>query len=288
MELKPTVGLFIPTLNAGEAFKEALSRVSSNGTDIIDRYLVIDSGSNDETVNLAKEFGFEVGKISKDEFTHGLVRRRAAEILSDCDYIFYMTQDVLLQPNALRNLLDYIVPHKSMLMAYGKQEVQLEKSSIFEYEARQFNYPEQSQIKTLADKERLGVKTVFASDAFAVYNRGLLEKIGSFPASVTFEEDVFMAARGVMNNLSIGYCANAKIFHSHHYTLKQEYQRYKSIGAFHKEYPWIQEEFGSNESEGFKSVINEWKFLIKHGKAHLIFYSGCRVVAKYMGYRLGK
>lgn len=280
------VGLFIPTLNAGDGFKETLMRIKKN-SQILDRLLIIDSGSSDQTVSLAKSFDFEIQKIEKSVFTHGLVRKRASRVLNDCDFIVYMTQDALLQENALNNLLAYIVPHKDMLVAYGKQEVQMEKSNIFEYEARQFNYPETSQIKSLADKKRLGIKTVFSSDAFAVYNRHLLEKVGNFPEEVNFEEDMFMAARGVTNGLTVGYCATAKIFHSHHYSLRQEYQRYRSIGAFHKAYPWIQREFGSNEHEGFKSVITEWKFLFRHGKPYLIFYSVLRVIAKYLGYKLG-
>lgn len=280
------VGLFLPTLNAGEGFKETLARIENNKT-IVDRFLIIDSGSTDETVNLAQNHGFDVEPIDKAIFTHGLVRKRASRRLSDCDFIIYMTQDALLQERALSNLLEFIVPHDDMLVAYGKQEVQMEKSNIFEYEARQFNYPAESRIKSMADKQSLGIKTVFSSDAFAVYNRSLLEKVGNFPEEVNFDEDMFMAARGVMNGLTVGYCAEAKIFHSHHYTLAQEYKRYRSIGRFHKTYPWIQNEFGSNEHEGFKSVITEWKFLIRHGKPLLIFYSGLRVIAKYLGYKLG-
>ena len=280
------VGLFLPTLNAGENFKETLLRIDNNKS-IVDRLLIIDSGSNDNTVNLAQEHGFDIETIDKSVFTHGLVRKRASHRLDDCDFIVYMTQDALLQQDALNNLLSFIEPHDDMLVAYGKQEVQMEKSNIFEYEARQFNYPEHSRIKSMADKDTLGIKTVFSSDAFAVYNRHLLESIGNFPEEVNFEEDMYMAARGIMNGLTVGYCAEAKIYHSHHYTLAQEYKRYRSIGNFHKTYPWIQNKFGSNEQEGFKSVITEWKFLAKHGKPQLIFYSGLRVIAKYVGYKLG-
>lgn len=280
------VGLFLPTLNAGNAFKDTLQRIEKN-KDIVDRFLIIDSGSNDNTVQLAMDHGFTVENINKSEFTHGLVRKRASRRLQDCDFIIYMTQDALLQEDAFNCLLSFIESHDDMLVAYGKQEVQMEKSNIFEYEARKFNYPSESQIRSLADKEKFGIKTVFNSDAFAVYNRRLLEQVGNFPEKVNFEEDMFMAARGILNGLTVGYCADAKIYHSHHYTLKQEYRRYRSIGHFHKENPWIQKEFGSNEHEGVKSVITEWKFLIKHGKPHLILYSGLRVVAKYLGYRLG-
>ena len=45
---------------------------------------------------------------------------------------------------------------------------------------RNFNYPEQSKIKTKADLETLGIKTFFCSNVCAAYNRKIFDELGGF------------------------------------------------------------------------------------------------------------
>ena len=279
------IGLIIPTYNAGKEFNDVLKLINIQD-DLLTRKLIIDSESKDETVEIAIENGFEVKKILSTEFGHGKTRTLAAELLKDCDYIIYITQDVFLQPNSLKEIISFIRKNGSLGVVYGKQEVDVKKSNIFEKKARDFNYPDMSSIKRYEDKDKLGIKTVFSSDAFAIYNRDILEKVGFFP-DVQFSEDMIVAAKMVKAGYSVGYCAEAKVYHSHNYSLKEEYERMKNIGQFHRENSWIQDEFGSNESEGMKAVINEFTYLIKKGKFYLIPQSFARFLFKYIGYKIG-
>lgn len=76
-------------------------------------------------------------------------------------------------------------------MAYARQ---LPKSDchIVEQYTRQFNYPEQSCVKTKADIPTLGIKTFFCSDVCAAYRRDLFEELGGFESPVIFNEDMFL------------------------------------------------------------------------------------------------
>ena len=279
------IGLIIPTYNAGSEFEEVLSLIN-NQDEVLYRKLIIDSESKDFTISIAIEKGFEVRGIKLSEFGHGKTRTFAAEILNDCDYIVYMTQDVFLQQNALMSLVKFIKSNKNLGVVYGKQEVDISKSNIFEKKAREFNYPEKSMVKTYDDKGKLGIKTIFSSDAFAVYDRLKIEKVGFFP-DVRFSEDMYVAALLVKAGYSVGYCAEAKVFHSHAYSIIDEYKRYQLIGKFHKEHPWLQQEFGSNESEGMRSMCYEWRYLIDEKQAYLIPSSFLRFGMKYLGYKKG-
>ncbi|WP_125591040.1 glycosyltransferase family 2 protein [Companilactobacillus jidongensis] len=281
------LGLFIPTYNAGNEFEKVLSEIDDSLNQLgfeVER-LIIDSFSDDNTVSIAEKHGFDVKKISRKEFTHGEVRRRAAISLKNCEYIIYMTQDVFLHKNAIKEILNFIINHPNMAVAYGKQESDVLKTNILEQRSREFNYPNVSQIKSKKDIPKLGIKTVFSSDAFSIYRWKLLMKIGSFPKGVKYCEDMFIAAKAINSGYEVGYCANAVVTHSNKMNLKQQFKRYRSIGAFHKQNPWIQDEFGSNESEGIKMVVSEWKFLFKKNKMYLIPYSFFMKVIKFIAYK---
>lgn len=281
------VGLFIPTYNAGENFGKILDNIdlSIRDSKLDVKKIIIDTFSTDRTSQIAINHGFDVYKIHKRDFTHGEVRRRAVEYLNDCEYIIFMTQDVVLHRTSIEEIVRLIVGHKNMVVAYGKQEPDRLKADILEQQSRRFNYPDTSYIKTKKDIPNLGIKTVFSSDAFSIYRRNLLIKVGSFPAAIKYCEDMYVAAKAIEHGYEVGYCASSVVTHSNKMNLKQQFSRYKSIGEFHRQNPWIQKEFGSNESEGIRLIFSEWKFLIKKNKAYLIPYSIFIKMVKFVAYK---
>ena len=90
----------------------------------------------------------------------------------------------------------------------------------------------------------------------------------------------------ILLGYKVVYCAEATVFHSHNYTLKQEFQRYFDTGVFQQEQKWIQQKFGSAASEGKRFVLSELKFLsIK--SPHLIPKAILSTCAKWLGFKLG-
>jgi rhamnosyltransferase len=84
----------MPTLNGGALLRRVLEAVKRQATARSVEILCIDSGSTDDTVAIAKEFGAEVTSIPRAEFNHGETRnlgvgKAAAEI------VVLMTQDAL-------------------------------------------------------------------------------------------------------------------------------------------------------------------------------------------------
>lgn len=284
---KDKIGLFIPTYNAGNDFNDILNLIDKQASAIHRKY-IIDSSSTDKTIEIAKKHSFDVKIISRSEFGHGKTRSQAAKDLSECNYIIYMTQDIYLQENAINNIIKFMKKDPNIAVCYGKQEVDMEKGNIFEYRSREFNYTEQSIVKTIKNIPNLGIKTVFSSDAFAIYDQKKLQEINYFPEDLNFSEDMYAATQFINQGYSVGYCATAKVFHTHNYTVREEFNRYRYIGNFHKKYPEIQEQFGKNTSEGIRLVLNEINYLIKKGYAHLVPESIVRNLAKYLGYRFVK
>lgn len=283
------VALTIPTYNAGSDFSEVLSKIKQQSINI-DLLKVIDSSSTNDTIEIANNFGFEVEIIPKETFSHGGTRTKIAKELKDkrFDYIIFMSQDVHLQENSLLNIINFIKNDKNLGVVYGKQEVSESIGNKFEYFSRSFNYGEESNIKTKHDIEKFGIKTIFSSDAFAIYNLRIIDELGYFGYTADVSEDMLIADKIISSNYKVGYCAEAKVYHTHNYSLKEEYERYKKIGFFYKQNKELVNKYGKTNKNGLKLVIGEIVFLTKKGYIYLVPQSLLRNAAKFLGHNIGK
>lgn len=280
------VKVIIPTYNAGDKFKNVLSMLLKQKDLAKDDIMVIDSSSSDNTQDIVKAYGIKLVVIPKAEFGHGKTRKYAAELAGDVDIVIFMTQDALsYDENTIANIVKYFNVDEKISAVYGRQ-VPYENTDIFGKHARLFNYPEQSSIKTIADKDKYGIKTTFFSDTFGAYKKSVLEELGSFP-NVQFSEDACMAGKMLIAGYKIGYCAEAMVYHSHTFSIMEEYRRYKEIGKFYRQENWLLDTFGKAEGEGLKFVKSQVEYLLKNGKWYLLPELVVRNGMKYLGYRMG-
>jgi GT2 family glycosyltransferase len=114
-----------------------------------------------------------------------------------------------------------------------------------------------------------------------------LERVGWFKDQLLMGEDISVCARMLMEGYRVGYVADAVVYHSHNYTMSQEFKRYFDLGVFFEKERWLLDEFGRPEGEGVKFVRSEFSYLRYHGLLHLLPISLMRAAAKLIGYRLG-
>lgn len=226
-----------------------------------------------------------VRHISKKEFDHGGTRRWAVKE-TDAPYFVLMTDDAIPADEfLLESLTEPLVDGKAA-MSYARQ-LPNEDCGVIERYNRKFNYPEVSRIKTRADLQELGIKTFFASNVCAAYDRKVYDELGGFVKHTIFNEDMIFARELIEAGYAIAYEASARVYHSHNYTGKQQFMRNFDLGVSHSQYPNI---FGGvkTESEGIRLVKKNCAYLISVKKPwliiKLIWQSGCR----YIGYFLGK
>ena len=255
MEIMYKVAIVIPTCNAGREFANLLAEIARQSLPI-DYKLVIDSTSADGTADVAGNHGWQVRCIPRAEFSHGGTRQMAVELLpKDIEIVVFLTQDVRLPDRySLEKLLGAFVDDREaqVAAAYGRQ-VSHEGASIYAAVDREFNYPAVSRTKSMADSRELGIKTTFLSDSFAAYRVQDLLKIGGFP-KINICEDMYVAGRLLLAGKRIAYVAEATARHSHEPKLKDMWCRYREMGRFQKENPWIGKSFGCAGGEGRRLV----------------------------------
>jgi rhamnosyltransferase len=278
------VGLIIPTLNAGKLWESWLKAFEQQ-TQKPDYLLVIDSSSSDDTINLARAQGFDVQVIPKSEFNYGGTRQFGVTLLSSVDIIVFLTRDALLaSPDAIEKLLAAFADER-VGAAYGRQLPHRDAGPIAAH-ARLFNYPAESQLRGLEDRTRSGIKTVFMSNSFAAYRRSALMQVSGFPVDTIMNEDTYVAGKMLVSGWKIAYCADAQVFHSHDYSLLDEFKRYFDIGVFHTHTPWLQQTFGGASGEGLRFVISELRYLMKHAP-WLLPSAVLRAGLKWLAFKLG-
>lgn len=240
--------------------------------------------SNDDSEKILKSFNkkdcdYEI--IQKNEFSHSLVREKAG-FKSNADIIVFVTQDIKIKTvDWLEKLVKPILNNEAQA-TYSRQ---ISKYNTIEKYTREKNYPENSKIKSKQDIEQLGINTFFFSDASSAIKKDVFVTLNGYDGkNLPINEDMYIAYKIIINNYKIKYCADSVIYHSHDFTLKELYNRYKLIGKFFKENKYL-DQYGTNKSGSglakyiFKRALQEknLKVLLKYPFDMMIRFIGMKV-----------
>jgi rhamnosyltransferase len=279
------ISVIIPTCNAAE-YLGPLFSVLERQTKPIDEIIIIDSQSNDNTVEMAKEHkNVKVNKIERAEFNHGGTRHKAF-LESAGDIVCFLTQDALpVNEFYIENLIKPIMEDSEIAMVGGRQIAKEDASSI-ERRVRLFNYKETSMIWAEKDKDKLGIKAFFVSDSCSAYNRAAYISMNGFEKNILTNEDMEIAARFLENGYKLAYQANAEVYHSHNYTLAEQFKRNFDVGAFLSMYS---KHFSKSRTrnEGMKMAKEVFGELIKEKHFVEAFYCGADFFARFIGNFMG-
>jgi rhamnosyltransferase len=236
-----TLSIVIPTYNAESYFPALLSTLSVQTVQNFE-LIIIDSSSKDKTVEIAKQYTDNVIVIPQSEFDHGGTRTKAAQMAKG-EFVIFLTQDALpYDAFAIEKILKVFEDEK-IGAAYGRQ-LSYGDTNLFGKHLREFNYLDRSYVRSQSDIRQFNIKTAFLSDSFACYRKSALESIGWFKNDLIIGEDTYVGASMILSGYKLAYVAEAKVYHSHSYTLWQEFKRYFDIGVFHKSESWILDSFG--------------------------------------------
>ncbi|PWV65628.1 glycosyltransferase [Plasticicumulans acidivorans] len=278
--------LIVPTLNPGSVWEQWLEAYREQTCLPEMGCLVIDSGSTDDTVRLARAAGCKIYEINKVDFNHGGTRQFGVNFLNNLEFVVFCTQDALFSHRESIEHLMHCFCDEKVGAAYGRQ-LPHKDSGLIGAHARLFNYPASSCVKSKADINKFGIKTAFISNSFAAYRTSALQQVGGFPSNTIMNEDTYVAAKMILSDWKVAYCAEACVFHSHDYGFFEDFKRYFDIGVFHSREPWLQDQFGGAEGEGARFVSSELKMLSR--QAPWLIPSACiRTFLKFAGYKLGR
>lgn len=275
----------IPTYNGGVLWNQVAENIRKYAP--VGTYVqIIDSGSQDDTVDIAKKNGFDVYQIDSANFNHGGTRNLMVELHKDqYEIVIFLTQDAVPEPFFFEKITS-VFNDPLISCAYGRQLPHYDANNIAAH-ARYFNYTEKSYISSLNDVPKLGLKAVFTSNSFSAYRIATFIKLGGFPSNTILSEDMFYAAKSILSGFKVSYASDSMVRHSHNYSITEEFKRYFDIGVFHADEPWIREKFGGAGGAGKKFLCSEFIYLIKNNPLDIPLAAMHNFV-KILGYKLGQ
>lgn len=247
--------------------------------------LTVSDGIDDSFFDPVADTDLMIELIDKKDFKHGGTRQRAA-MSSDARYVLFLTQDGIPYDDHMTAHLIEAVSAKNAALAYARQIPYPDSGAIEKY-SRHYNYPSKSSSKNYADIEKYGIRAVFCSDTCAVYDMEIFKELGGFYYNADFNEDEIYAYKALCNGYTVEYNADAKIFHSHDYTVKEQFSRYKAIATSQREHPEIFEKMGCI-SEGKKYVIKGFFFFLRHFRPYTAIKFIYVSFVKYLAFVYGK
>lgn len=284
------VDVIIPAYKPGQKFLALIERLEHQSVPV-NRIIVMNTEQKyfDRlfygTSFQKKYHNIIVKHLSKREFDHGRTRNRGVQC-SDAEYFIMMTDDAVPADEYLVEELLKKLHMDNVAVAYARQLAD-ENSDEIERYTRNFNYPDQSAVKTKADLEKLGIKTFFCSNVCAAYDRKTFDKLDGFVKRAIFNEDMLYAAKAVEAGYGVAYAAEAKVFHSHHYGCRDQFHRNFDLGVSQAEHPEVFAAY-SSESEGIRLVRQTISHLREVGLRRKIPRVILQSGSKYIGYLLGK
>ncbi|HVZ42286.1 MAG TPA: glycosyltransferase [Ramlibacter sp.] len=230
-DIQATVSVVIPTLNAGVEFSWLLRKLRGQaglaGVEIV----VVDSGSTDDTVRLARAAGAKVIEIAPSEFSHSHARNLGARNASG-DYLLFTVQDAYpIGERWLQGLLAFLREHEAEKVAAVSCAEYARSDSEMMYDAMIATH---YRFLGCLDADRIG--EFRGGDHMALRTQGQLSDVACLIARPLFEryryrgnyaEDLDLGIRLIRDGMRVAMLSSIKAVHSHnrpaYYYLKRTF-----------------------------------------------------------------
>ena len=253
--MKPRCSIVIRAYNEEKHIGKLMNGIAQQTISDV-QVILVDSGSTDRTVEIARQYNAEIVKIEPEDFSFGYSLNAGVEH-AKADFIVIASAHVYpVYPDWLEKLISPFENDK-VALTYGKQRGN-EISQYSEHQLFKNWYPEKTR----------SIQThPFCNNANSSIRKELWKE-HPFNEILPALEDLDWAKWANENGYKISYVAEAEIIHVHEQSWSGVYNRYKREGmAFKQIYP--QEKFDiidlirlfvANTLSDFRSAIKENMF----------------------------
>ena len=278
-----SIDIICPLYNAEKYIENLDKSIKKQEKVNINKIRYVLTKGKDNTEEILKRLGACYKVIKPEEFSHALTRENEA-FESDADIIVFITQDIIIERTDWLYNLTKDITNNEIVAAYSRQ---LCTNNSIEKYTRENNYPDKSRIVSKDDIEKLGLNTFFFSDASSAINREIFVKLNGYDnKNLPISEDMYIAHKIITNGYKIKYCADSEIIHSHKFSLKQIYERYKLTGKFFKQNSYL-DKYGTNRSGGGLALYT-LKRAIQEKNIKVLLEYVPNMAARFIGMKVGK
>lgn len=222
------VSIVVLTRNGAREIRQCLAGIYSQENPPPFEVVVIDSGSSDRTLEIAKTFPVEVTEIAQHEFGHGRTRNLGAS-LARGKYLVYLTQDAIpANGRWLSSLTNTLEQDSRVAGAYSRW---LPKAKCSPIDARLIRdmFGPTKETRSLEGLEETDVLAHMPhmmrfSNVSSCLRRTVWQSI-RFDSSLQYAEDQQWARAVLESGHTIVYEPRSVVYHSHSDPLKLRFKR---------------------------------------------------------------
>jgi glycosyltransferase involved in cell wall biosynthesis len=281
------ISIVLLVKNGGDDLRRCLDGIERQRVDGDVETIVVDSGSQDGSVALARERGAQVHEIGSREFGHGATRNLGAE-RSGGDVLVFTSQDAYAERDDwLDRLTAPLRDDDELAGVYGRQ-VPHPDATPPERFFLDFLYGPEGRVQRADRAETLSMRTTLFSNVNSAIRRELWERF-PFADDLEFAEDQDWARRVLLAGYRIRYEAEAVVRHSHAYTIRTAFKRFFDSGAS-AERGYLA---GGRPAarvllqEAARYGRDELRWLSTTGQLRWVPYTAAYELAKFAGLQLG-
>ncbi|RZJ62714.1 MAG: glycosyltransferase family 2 protein [Acidovorax sp.] len=294
--------VLIPVKNGGPLLGEVLDAVLAQQAPWAFEVIVVDSGSSDDSVALARARGVRVETIPPAEFGHGRTRNFMASMASG-EFLVFITQDAKpASPHWLRNMVQGCDTDPSVAGAFGPHRAHPQARHVTHCELNQHfaGFGDKLSVVRMEDRARFdsdpGYRQFlhFFSSNNSCIRRSVWQQL-PLP-EVAFAEDQTWALRAIEAGHSKAFVPDAVVFHSHDFgvweTLQRNFDEARSFNLY----------FGYRIQDNLPRAVKSALYLAKRDSAwlrtgglrgwrlfknalYMSFIEMARVAGQYLGTR---
>ncbi|MFC5531032.1 glycosyltransferase family 2 protein [Cohnella yongneupensis] len=225
------VSIVIPTFNGGSIFEHSVGMLLKQDFARPIEIVVIDSGSTDNTVEIAKSAGAIVHTISNKDFHHSRTRNQAVAMTS-YENVVLLVQDAIPVDEKWLGRLVSALEDNDVVAAYGQQiphhDADLYARFEVDYHSKYLgDAPIVQEIGSIKEFEMLpfdeGLRRIRFDNVCAIYKKKVLLET-PFP-DVPFGEDMAWAFEVIKQGHVIMYDPRVKVHHSHNRSPNYRFRR---------------------------------------------------------------
>lgn len=260
---KYRISIVIPVKNGFSTLGQCLDGLTTQSTDIPSEIIVIDSGSSDGSVELAKEYPIKLIQIPSEKFNHGDTRNLGAAEATG-DFVLFTVQDAWTTD---RLMLERMALHFKDLDVVGVCGQQIvphdeDKNPVAWFRSYSDPFPRRYQYSASEYQNLPPEQKAFVAgwdDVIAMYRRSYLLE---HPFEHTnFSEDLKWANHALADGKALVFDYRNRVNHYHHEDFNYRYRRRFIEDCQHY---WI---FGLQASPLSKSFSSIRKLLSVYLKA---------------------
>ena len=216
----PSVSIIVRTLNEAKFLPECLQKIKKQSYPGVVEVVVVDSGSTDDTVRIAENFGANIVHISKSEFTFGRSLNIGCAASSGDILVLLSAHCIPCDEEWLHNLVAPLIEKKSSYV-YGRQVPRQGASKFSEGMVFRKYYPDYSSVPQVG---------YFCNNANSAILRTAWETF-PFNEILTGLEDMELGKRLVDNGALLSYVSSSVVEHIHEESWSRIKIRYEREAA---------------------------------------------------------